>query len=86
MTDAIEETSRPAEIFNLSKNFFTSDGPAGRLMKAGRYVMDAQLAYTQALMRANAEVFAVWATKPDPQQIEDERPSVACKRNGVMEA
>jgi hypothetical protein len=85
VTDVIEETS-PCEIFNLYQNFFSSAGLPGRLMTAGHYVMDAQLAYTQALMRANAQILAAWTAKPDPQQIEDERPSVACKRNEVMVA
>jgi hypothetical protein len=88
-----EPVSRPADIFKLYQDMFAnqqnllpSSDVAIRLMAAGRHVMDAQWAFTQALMHANAELFAAWAANPAAQQREDERPSVAAKQNEVMTA
>jgi hypothetical protein len=57
---------------------------ASRLMTVGRHMMDAQWAYTQALMSANTELFAVWTDRSNAEQQLSERPSIAVKQNEVM--
>ncbi len=86
MTNIIEETARTPGIFNIYQKFLTSPDVATRLMAIGQHMMDAQSAYAHALMRANAEILAAWTTRPDPLNLEDERPSVAANRNEVMAA
>jgi len=86
-----ETPAGPTEIFKLWENMFLaqqrlmpSGDMAGSLMRAGRSLMEAQLAYTQTWMGANAAMLSGWV-RTNSDALEEERPSVACRLNEVME-
>jgi hypothetical protein len=85
-----EQESRPIEMFKLWENMFLAQQqfmPSGdmaeKVMRAARTLMEAQLAYTQTWMGANAAMFSGWAER-SAHRLEEDRPSVACRQNEVM--
>jgi hypothetical protein len=85
------EESRPAEFLKMFQDIFLRQQtllPSGRIAQrltdATRRMMDAHLAYQQAMMRANTSMLEAWFDKPEAA--ESERPSEAAKKPGLMAA
>ena len=87
MTDKLTD---PVEFFQFSKNlmaaqekFLPSGQVFGRLSEATRIITQAQVAYGQALMRANAAMFGAWLDDQSAPPAKELRPSVAARRPDI---
>jgi len=77
----------PSEFFQIPKDLLTAQQkflPSGRFFEQFaeqmRNITQAQIAYSQALMRANAALLATILERPAPQApAKEERPSVAAR-------
>ncbi len=86
-------TNDPFEIFQISKEFLSAEQrflPTGKIFaqfaEVIRNMTQAQITYSQALMRANAALLAALLERPlatATEEKKDERPSVAARRTDV---
>jgi L-rhamnose isomerase len=89
--DMTETSSDPFEIFNISKELLTAEQkllPSGqffeRFVEVARNVTQAQIAYAQALMRANAALLGALLVQPGAAVTQEERPSVAARETELI--
>ncbi|HQT45634.1 MAG: hypothetical protein B7X08_00190 [Acidocella sp. 20-63-7] len=83
----VETSSDPFEIFQISKELLTAEQkllPSGllfeRFIEVSRSITQAQMAYMQALMRANAALLGALLDQPGIAVLPEERPSVAAHK------
>jgi|GEM_PF-3122848 len=86
-------TNDPFEIFQISKEILSAEQkylPTGKVFaqfaEIMRNITQAQITYSQALMRANAALLAAFLERPlatTTEEKKEERPSVAARRSDV---
>lgn len=86
-----ETSSDPFEVFSISKELLTAEQkflPSGRFferfVEAAQSVTQAQMAYAQALMHANAALLGALLNQPGAAVTQEERPSVAARETELI--
>lgn len=81
-----EPSSDPFEFFKISKELLTVEQgylPSGKFLERfaviARDLAQAQLAYNQALMRANAALLGAFLGQPVATPVEEQSPSAAAR-------
>jgi len=84
-TSMAKETSTGADLFSFYQDMFLSAQKflptnliAERITQAAQGILEAQIAYAQAVMGVNARLLGNWSDRPDAAG--EERPSVAAKK------